>query len=300
MNGDPGQASPALRSILFAPASRPDVVRKLPRSTPDAAVIDLEDAVAPAGKEEARGLAREAACELADTAPDLRLFVRLNAVGTPWFEGDIAEALDASLAGVVLPKYEAFEQLQTLQTLLHKHGLDRLRIIAGIETARGVEYARELLESSLLAAYFGAEDFTADLGGERTRAGLEVLYARSRMAVAARVAGVAAIDQVVVDFRDGDRFQTECAEARALGYAGKLCIHPSQVPLANEAFSPSAEEVARARAMLERYEAAAGSGQGVITFEGQMIDAPLVARAQSLLARAAAVERSGNDRGGSA
>jgi citrate lyase subunit beta/citryl-CoA lyase len=250
-------------------------------------VIDLEDAVAPAGKAEARGLAREAARGLA-VGSGPRVFVRLNAVGTPWFEDDVACALDESLAGVMLPKYEAPEQLEALQDLLNEHGVSRLSVIAGIETARGVEYARELLLPSLLAVYFGAEDFTADLGGERTRAGLEVLYARSRVAVAARVAGIAAIDQVVVDFRDDARFRTEAAEARALGYSGKMCIHPSQVPIANEAFSPSPDEVARSRAMVERYEAAAGSGQGVITFEGQMIDAPLVARARALLARAAA------------
>lgn len=276
-----------LRSVLFAPGNRADVVRKLPRSRPDAAIIDLEDAVPAGEKEAARAVARMVAAELAQSHPRLRLFVRINAADTPWFDDDVARALVPTLAGVVLPKYERPEQLEKLAAALRAHGLGHLSVIAGIETATGVDRVGDLLHGPVIAAYFGAEDFIVDMGGERTPENLEVLYARSRVAVAARVAGVAALDQVVVDIRDEARFLADAAQARALGYCGKLCIHPAQVPLARQSFTPGPGEVERARRMLDAYDRTATAGRGVIAFEGQMIDQPMIARARAVLARAA-------------
>jgi citrate lyase subunit beta/citryl-CoA lyase len=277
-----------LRSALFAPATRAEMLRKLPRSQPDAAIFDLEDGVpaSPGAKEAARGIARSVAEELAASFPELHLFVRINAASTPWFAGDIAEALSPKLTGIVLPKYEALDQLAQVEQALKQEGLAHLVVIAGLETAAGVERSTKILRAPIVAAYFGAEDFIADMGGERTEAGFEVLYARSRVVLAARVVGIQALDQVVVNFRDDQRFMAEAAQARSLGYGGKLCIHPAQVPLAHQAFSPTTQEIDYARRLLEAYQLAQAQQQGVIAFEGQMVDLPLVRHAENILARA--------------
>lgn len=274
-----------LRSLLFAPANRPELVAKLPRSGPDGVVLDLEDAVPPAEKERARELAPRGVADLIDAAPQLLLFVRVNAPGGELLEADL-EALTPGLTGVVVPKLESAEQVGQLRASLEARGLGRLRLLAGIETAAGVAAARGVAAAGVAGVYFGAEDFIADMAGERTESNLEVLHARSEVALASRLGGAVALDQVVVDIRDLERVRRESAEARALGYSGKLCIHPDQVPAVNEAFTPTEAELDRSRRLVEAYEAAGGEQRGVIQFEGQMIDRPLVRRARSVLVRA--------------
>ena len=220
-----------MRSVLFAGATRPDLVAKLARSGPDAVVVDLEDAV-PA---EAKPAARAALPELvASIEAGPRVFVRVNAPLSEWFEADLAAAAALEgIAGVVVPKTETAAELARAREALGEGAA----VFAGLESARGVaECERILGEAAPDAAYFGAEDYIADVGGRRTAGGEEVLYARSRVALAARLAGVAAVDQVVVDFRDTAAFERDAEAARAIGYRGKLCIHPSQVPVANAVF----------------------------------------------------------------
>ena len=146
-----------------------------------------------------------------------------------------------------------------------------------------MERAQEICRPPVAACYFGAEDFVADIGGVRTESNLEVLYARSRVVLAARITGVLPIDQVVPAFGDDARFLDDAAQGRALGYQGKLCIHPAQVPLANRAFSPSAEEVDRAQRLLAAYDAAVARGEAAIAFEGQMVDEPLARHARAVV-----------------
>jgi len=272
-----------LRSVLFAPADQPTLIPKIARTAPDAAILDLEDAVAPADKEAARALAREGAAALAGVLP---VFIRVNAVASAWLAEDVRQALMPRLAGVVVPKIQAAADSARVQAALDATGAGTLPIIAGVETALGVVRVDEIAPAGVLAVYFGAEDFIADMGGERTRGGHEVAYARSRVVLAARAAGVLALDQVVVDIRDGGRFSAEAKEARELGYAGKLCIHPAQVALANALFTPSEAAVERARRILAAYAAGQREHRGVINFEGQMIDAPLLVQARAVLARA--------------
>ena len=273
-----------LRSALYAPASRPELLPKLPRSGPDGVIIDLEDAVAPSGKAQARPAAAAAARELRRAHPDLAIFVRINAVDTEWFEGDVAEALVPELTGVVVPMLESAAAVELVAERLGPIG--PLGVMAGLETVAGVENAPEVLRPPVVAAYFGAEDYVADLGGIRTPENTEVLYARSRVAVACRLAGVVALDQVVVALRDEEVFLNDARQGRALGYKGKLCIHPAQVPWANRTFKPSAEEVDRARRMLALYAETQRTGAGAVAFEGQMIDEPLARQARALLASA--------------
>lgn len=277
-------ALPRLRSLLFAPASRPDMCAKLPRSGPDGVVLDLEDAVAPAAKAEARGQARAEAVELRRLHPDLAIFVRVNPPGTEWFADDVAQGLAAELTGVVVPKLESTVEVDRAQESLTQAGREHLRLLAGIETAAGVARAAEVLEHPRVdLAYFGAEDFITDMGGVRTDEGLEVLYARSQVALAARLAGVPVLDQVVTAFGDDERFLADAALGHSIGYSGKLCIHPAQVPLANKCFSPSPEELDRARSLLAVWDEALAQGEASVAFEGQMIDEPLARRARALL-----------------
>ncbi|MXW60053.1 MAG: CoA ester lyase [Acidimicrobiia bacterium] len=280
----PQDPLPRLRSLLFAPASRPDMCAKLPRSGPDGVVLDLEDAVAPAAKAGARSQARATAAELHRLHPDLAIFVRVNPPDTEWFADDVAESLAEGLTGVVVPKLENAAQVDAVQRALAQADRDHLRLLAGIETAAGVAQVAEVLEQpSVHIAYFGAEDFITDMGGVRTDDGFEVLYARSQVALAARLAGVPVLDQVVTAFGNEERFLADAAVGRSIGYSGKLCIHPAQVPLANRSFSPSPEEKERARAMLAVWDAAQARGEASVAFEGQMIDEPLARRARALL-----------------
>ena len=275
---------PRLRSLLFAPASRPDMCAKLPRSGPDGAVLDLEDAVAPAAKAEARAQARASTVDLCRQYPDLAVFVRVNPPGTEWFAGDVVEGLAAELTGVVVPKLESGAQVDRVLEALMEADRNDLRLLAGIETAAGVARAAEVLEHPRVdLAYFGAEDFITDMGGVRTDDSLEVLYARSQVALAARLAGVPVLDQVVTAFGDDERFLADAAMGRSIGYSGKLCIHPAQVPLANQCFSPSPTERDRARALLAVWDQALARGQASVAFEGQMVDEPLARRARALL-----------------
>jgi len=247
-------------------------------------VIDLEDAVPPDGKVEARRHAREVGEQLANEHPSLAVYVRVNAVPSAWFEEDVALALTSSLAGVVVPKLESTAQLDAVADALASRGLGGLHVVAGIETAAGVARADEVMGDPIAVAYFGAEDFVADMGGVRTESNTEVLYARSQVALAARLAGVHALDQIVPSFSDEERFVRDAREGAAIGYRGKLCIHPSQVPLANQVFSPSADEVDHARRLLDAYERAHAAGEAAVAFEGQMVDEPMARRARDVIA----------------
>jgi citrate lyase subunit beta/citryl-CoA lyase len=284
-----------IRSLLFAGATRPDLVAKLGRSGADAVVIDLEDAVPAEAKDEARA----ALPELVASVEGAPVFVRVNAAATRWFEPDLEDAAALPLAAVVLPKAEAPEDLERARAALgpaspppgadsaHSGGLagEGPALLAGIESARGVAAVEEIFGAGPELCYFGAEDFIADMGGRRTPGGEEVLFARSRVALAARLAGVASLDQVVVDFRDEEAFERDAAAGRAIGYRGKLCIHPAQVPIANRVFGASPREVERARALLAAWEEGAARGVAAVEFEGAMIDGPALRMARDTIAR---------------
>ncbi len=271
---------PRYRSVLFAPGNRADLIEKLPRSQPDAVVIDLEDAIPnnENAKTEAREIARVSIEKLLTSNPKCAVFLRVNAVSSGWFQADME--FTRGLTGIVVPKIERPEQLDAVDEALE--GKD-LQLIVGIETARGVERVRELLHPPVTAVYFGAEDFVADMNGVRTTESLEVLYARSQVVLAARVRGVQALDIIEAKFRDLEAFRASGTTGRSLGYTGKMCIHPDQVAIANGVFSPSASDLERAEKLLDAYEKAAFYGSGVIEFEGQMVDEPMLARAKMML-----------------
>lgn len=276
-----GGLSGRWRSVLFTPATTPGRAGRLAATAADVTVLDLEDAVAVPDKEAARrGLAAFAGA-VADAGPDLVVLARVNPVGSPWFADDVAAAADAGVAGVVLPKAEGAAGADAVAAAW---GGRAPLLLAGIETAAGVEAAPAMLRDGRFSAcYFGAEDYAADVGARRSPGSVEVLYARSRVVMAAAIAGIPAVDQVVTAHLDADAFRTEAEVARSLGYRGKLCIHPDQVGLAHAAFTPGPDEVDRARRLLAALDAAGG---GVATFEGAMVDGPMARAARATLAAA--------------
>lgn len=275
------------RSALFAPANQPALVPKLPRTRADVVVLDLEDAVPQSHKAEARALVVPALEQLAADMPDALLAVRVNAVDTPHFAADLACLAPSRARALFVPKVASSQDVALVRSSVLEAGFSEVPLlVAGIETALGVADARQFLGDGVDACYFGAEDFVTDMGGARTATNAEVAHARAQVVLAARVCGVPALDIVTADFRDEVRFRREATEARALGYRGKLCIHPAQVAWAREAFTPDDVEVDRARRVLDAWAEANARGIGAIAVDGELVDEPMVTRARAVLAAA--------------
>lgn len=288
----------ALRSMLFSPGNRPDLVAKGLRSGTDAVIVDLEDAVPVASKAEARAnLAR-----LEET--DVPIYVRVNGADTEFLWDDVVASGRAGVAGIVLPKAEDPELLKRIDGALTALEVDAGRtegsttLVPLIESARGVLDAADLLRSAerVRSVLFGSGeqgDLVADLGCEWTPEGTGLLTARSLVLLAARAAGIEQpMDAVFMDFRNLDALRTECELAKRVGYVGKVAIHPAQVAVIHEVFTPTPEEVAHQRRILEEFERALEEGSASINVDGRMVDYAVARVARSVLARAAAAERS--------
>ncbi|WP_181692422.1 CoA ester lyase [Natronomonas sp. LN261] len=273
----------ARRSVLFSPGDEPALMRKAPASGADTVVFDLEDAVAPANKNAARAAVADV---LSDPAfdPDCEVCVRLNPDrDTALSDAEAITSKDPRLDSIMVPKAESADDVLELHELVAARGCDR-PVIALCESAGGILAAEEIAAAGpVRAVAFGAEDLAADVGATRTERGEEVSHARQHVVLAAGAAGVDAIDTLVTDIEATDRLTEETEFARVLGYDGKIAIHPAQVEIINEAFTPAAEDVEWATRVLD----AAGSAaeQGVIRVDDEMIDAPLIARAETIIDR---------------
>jgi len=276
----------ARRSLLFSPGDQPELLRKAPGTGADTVVFDLEDAVAPDAKQGARETVTDV---LTDPGfdPDCEVCVRVNA-DRETARADIdAVAGAARLDAVMVPKVETAADAEAVAGMLAQHDRE-LPLVALCESAAGVLHAEAIAAVDAVAAVaFGAEDLAADIGATRTEEGMEVLHAREHVVLAAAAADVDAIDTVFTDIEDTDRLASETAFALELGYDGKMCIHPGQVSVVNDAFTPSDERIAWARRVLE---ATAESAAGVVRVDGEMIDAPLVAQAETVRERARAAD----------
>ena len=278
------------RSVLFSPGDRPEMLRKAPETGADVVVFDLEDAVAPARKDEAR----EAVADVLTSGfdPDPEVCVRVTA-------DDAAADLDALLDAtpdsprpdaLMLPKVEAGEDVRKLAEQATERGHD-LPVFALVETAQGVLHAEGIAAARpTTAVCFGAEDLAADIGASRTEEGTEVLYAREHAVLAASAAGVDAIDTVFTDVENEEGLRIETEFAAELGYDGKMAIHPAQVAPINDAYAPSEERVAWAERVLAAQAEADADGRGVFRVDGEMIDAPLIAQAERVIERADAAD----------
>ena len=265
------------RSFLFAPGNDEHKLRKALSSGADAVIADLEDAVTPAEKRAARAIAVGV---LAEADGDALRLVRVNAAGSEWIDDDVEAVGSVGLDGVVLPKATA-AAVGALQGL-------GLPVVAIVETPAGVRGAFELAATAAVEALvLGAVDLGLALGLEPRGDGLELLFARSSLVVDSAAAGLRGpIDRVWTTLSDDAGLERDCELARSLGFRGKACIHPEQVPVVNDAFSPSSEELAHARDVVRAFDDAAANGRGAVAFDGEMIDLPVVERARQLLADA--------------
>lgn len=257
--------------------------RKAPDSGADVVVFDLEDAVAPARKDEAR----DALADLLTSGfdPDCEVCVRV----TREYDADLDVLLDGEprLDALMLPKVESGEDVTALADAIAARDAT-YPVFALIETAAGVLAADAIAAATATTAVcFGAEDLAADLGARRTETGTEVLYARERTVLAASAAGIDAIDTLVTDIDATDRLREDARFAIDLGYDGKLAIHPAQVVVINDAYTPADDRIAWAERVLDAKTEADAEGRGVFRVDGEMIDAPLVAQAERVIDRAA-------------
>ena len=267
-------------ALLFCPADRPERYSKAADRS-DAVILDLEDAVAPADKQRARG-AILAQLGAAGNTPELepgRTIVRVNPVGSAEFGKDLHSLAHTPYRTVMVAKAESAEDMRAL---------DGYRVIALCETAAGVLNAAAIAaEPNVVALMWGAEDLLASLGGLSSRnddGGYRAvaLHARSAVLLAAKAAGKEAIDAVYVNIPDLDGLAVESRDAVASGFGAKACIHPSQVAAVREAYAPAPEAVEEARELLD---AASAAGSGVFQFKGKMIDGPILKHAESVLRR---------------
>jgi citrate lyase subunit beta/citryl-CoA lyase len=256
----------------------------------DAVALDLEDSVEATQKEKARGLIAEFLAQPTSSTA-LRL-VRFNAIETEAGQADLEYFRDVTgYDGVLLPKVETPGILETVGRIFGPRALAGrpMPLLPLLESPRAILRAADIAaaDAFVAALLFGAEDLTAQLAVPRTIDGDELVFPRAQVALAAAAVGAQAIDAVFTSLDDLTSLERDCTRARAVGFHGKMAIHPRQVPVINAAFTPSAAEIERARRVLDAYEAARAAGQGVTRMDNQMVELPIVERARRTLALAA-------------
>ncbi len=286
-----------LRSLIFVPGNRPNMLERARSFSADIIMVDLEDSVPPSEKLTARDLAHDWVSTLADEGQ--KVVVRVNSLDTGLTRDEMASVVGAGLSGISLGKVDSPWDIQEAERMLGpleaRAGLEpgSVGIIPWIENAQAVVNLHQIASSSprIMALAFGAEDYTNDLGVQRTDQGEEVYFPRAAVAVAARAARVASLDSPFVAFRDPEGLKKDAGRARQLGYTGKFAIHPSQLDIINETFSPLPEDVEYAHQVVEAWNQAEATGRGSLDLNGRMVDVPVVKRAQNLLALAEAISR---------
>ena len=283
------------RSMLFLPGNNPNMLINGNCLGADSVIFDLEDAVSPAEKDAARILVRNTMRYM-----DFRgceIIVRINSIDTPYWQKDLDTVLPQQPNLILLPKTNSAADILAadayMTALEEKLGLanNTVGLMPLIETALGVENAFAIATASkrVQALFLGAEDLTADLQCKRTKESREIEYARTRLVVAARAAGVAVYDTPFTDVNDDEGIWTDARVAKALGFNGKASISPRHVDVINQVFSPTQKEIDYAYEVMDAIALAKEQGRGVIALHGKMIDAPIVARAQQTIAAAEAL-----------
>ena len=279
-----------MRSWMFVPGNRQRFLDKAAACDADAVYLDLEDGVLPAEKEAARD---QVAATLAVEGFRPLRYVRVNALPTPWFEDDVRAVVVAGIDGVCLPKVEAPDEVGALAKLLGELEAERglepgsVRIVAAIETAVGLLAAPAVARADprMAGLMFGAEDFALDLGLSSQREGeaAELIHARSSLVVACAAARIISIDGVFPNLEDPEGFLADVVQARRLGFGAKSTFNPRQVDVINRVFTPEAAEIEYARTVVAAFEAAEARGDASVAVGGQLVDRPIVMRAQRIL-----------------
>lgn len=271
------------RSVLFTPGDEITMMRKSLESDADVLILDLEDAVALTAKDEARKAVSTVLTENSNARP--RVWVRINPLEVGGQE-DISSLATAETApeNIVVPMVDSIGHIQDAANDLDEMGLNS-GIIAIIETAAGLTTVEEIAtHPQLTGIIFGAEDFTADMGIIKLEDTKYLSYARSRVAVAGAAAAIATIDTVYTDIENLEGLRTDARQALNFGFDGKVAIHPVQLSVLNDVFTPSDTDITWAKEVLSARSEA--GGKGVFELKGQMIDAPILSRAEEILHRA--------------
>ena len=283
------------RSMLFLPGNTPNIIVNGEILGADAVILDLEDAVAPAEKDSARILVRNAIKYMG--FGKCEVIVRINAIDTAFWQKDLDAIIPVHPSLIMPPKTACAADVLAVDAYItqleEKLGLEQgsVGLIPLIETALGVENAYQIASACprVKAIFLGGEDLTADLRCKRTKEGQEIFYARSRMVVAARAAGVEVYDTPFTDVNDDEGIYTDAQLAKSLGFTGKASISPRHVKAINEVFSPSMKDIEYAYEVMEAIRIGKEQGKGAVSLRGKMIDAPIVARAQQTIDAAIAL-----------
>ena len=290
-----------LRSLLFVPGNTPRMLDRAIGLRPDAFVPDMEDSVPWDEKANARGVSAAYIPELAATG--VPVIPRVNSLDTGLLEDDLSAVVGPHIYGVSVGKMDnpeiVAEVVGVLDRVESDAGVERgaTRLVPWIESAEAIVKVYDICRSSerTVAVALGAEDFTNDMEIKRTDSDSELAYARGAIAVAARAAGVLALDTPFFAFRDPVALKANSEMSRAIGFRGRFAIHPAQLDIINGVYSPSEEDVSQAQREIEAFEEAAAMGRGSTSLDGKVIDVPVVKRAQALLERARAMGLADDD-----
>ena len=286
------------RSLLYIPGNNPGMIQNCAIYGSDGVLLDLEDSISVTEKDAARKLVKHALKTL--DFGSVERVVRINGRDTPFFERDLGEIIPARPDAVRIPKIDSPDDVRAADDIItrleEENGMEKgsVRIHAMLETARAIVNASAIAMSSprILGLTIGGQDLAADLGIKITREGLEMLYARSAVVLAAKAAGLLAFDTVYTDIDDLEGLREQAAMSVALGFSGKAAVHPSQIAVIHEAFRPEEKDVRKAERIVRGAREAEERGLGVVAVDGRMVDAPVVAQARRTLelARLAGME----------
>ena len=277
------------RTMLFVPGNNPAMVKDAHIYGSDSIIFDLEDSVSPAEKDAARLLVYSALRTI--DYGKVEKVVRINGLDTPWFEADVEAMVRGGIEVIRLPKTETAADIQYLETLVEATEraagipVGTVRLMAALESPLAIINAYEIARASprMIGIALSAEDFVTSMKTNRSAEGVELFEARGRIVIAARAAGVMALDTVFTDINDQEGFLREVRLIKQMGYDGKSVINPNQIPLVHAAFVPTDDEVKKARRVIEAAREAEERGSGVVSLDGKMVDKPIVVRAQRVL-----------------
>ncbi len=282
------------RSVLYMPASRASALEKAKSLPADALIFDLEDAVAPDAKADARRMAVQAA--LSGEYGRREIAIRANGLDTPWGKEDLQAIARSGAHAVVIPKVESTKMLEEADQILADAGApENLWLWAMIETPKGVLRIEEIAPySKLTVLVMGTSDLAVDLTANHTPERIPFLTSFGLVLLAARAHGRNVLDGVHLNLTDDKEFEAHCRQAVDMGFDGKTLIHPKQVAPANAWFGPDPKAVENAKKVVEAYETAIATGHGVATLDGKLIENLHAVQARRILAKAAAIEALGN------
>lgn len=281
------------RTMMFMPGNKPKMLNNGASYGANCLILDLEDAIAVTQKDAARNLVAFALRELDFPC---EVAIRPNHMSTPYGLDDLKVVLPAKPDIIRLPKVESAEEIEIVSDMIDKVEAQEgftpgsIKLMAAIETVKGMRQAFQIATASpkMVALAIGGEDYITDLQTQRSESGIELFYARSQLIAAAREAGIQAIDTVYSNVKNLEGFKEEVTRIRDMGFDGKSVVHPSQIEIVNEIFTPTDDQIRHAIKVVAASEEAAARGIGVITVNGKMIDGPLITRAERVIAQALA------------